>query len=281
VFRFSDRHIDQYHRDGYCVFERIVPPALMRDLRRFAEVARAHLRATGDPDGGRLHPLHEQGLDLGPLLDFVQLPPLVAAIAAVAGPALRFGVNAPSLLVEPSESVRCQRWHRDWRTVADGSGGPASAERVARGWEAAIRDPAFFNQFNCPLYDDGSLWVVPGSCARPDLAGELPFARCAAGWVDLGATAVEEAEQAAIAYCRSMPGAHRLTLAAGDFALYRDTLWHLGLYHPLYRRATLHDAITSDAYDVWWRAWLGERYRPLDVGAAVASRAQRAATTAR
>ena len=48
-----------------------------------------------------------------------------------------------------------------------------------------------------------------------------------------------------------MPGARQLHLAAGDFCLYRNTLWHIGNYVPYRRRATLHDSVYTPAYREW------------------------------
>ena len=48
-----------------------------------------------------------------------------------------------------------------------------------------------------------------------------------------------------------MPGARQLHLAAGDFCLYRNSLWHLGNYVPYAQRATLHDAVDTDEFESW------------------------------
>ena len=54
-----------------------------------------------------------------------------------------------------------------------------------------------------------------------------------------------------------MPGAVQLHLDAGDFALYRNTLWHIGNYVPYRKRATIHDgALTAEFKD--WIAKAGE-----------------------
>ena len=83
---------------------------------------------------------------------------------------------------------------------------------------------------------------------------------------------VNTADRACLEYARSMPGAVNLKLEAGDFCLYRNTLWHVrallhaltwadpglpgprgqlmirgrgcrqcGVYHPSKIRATIHD----------------------------------------
>ena len=38
---------------------------------------------------------------------------------------------------------------------------------------------------------------------------------------------------------------------AGDFCLYRNTLWHIGNYVPYAKRATLHDAVDTDEFAAW------------------------------
>lgn len=48
-----------------------------------------------------------------------------------------------------------------------------------------------------------------------------------------------------------MPGAKRLYLEAGDLALYRSTLWHIGNYVPYKKRATLHDNAMTPEYVAW------------------------------
>ncbi len=63
----------------------------------------------------------------------------------------------------------------------------------------------------------------------------------------------EERERTGLDYCRAMPGAVRLHLDAGDFALYRNTLWHLGNYSPHLKRATLHDSADTPEFREWRR----------------------------
>jgi hypothetical protein len=60
-----------------------------------------------------------------------------------------------------------------------------------------------------------------------------------------------ERERACLEYCRSMPGAQQLYLEAGDFALYRASMWHLGNYVPYSKRATLHDGVLTPRSGAW------------------------------
>ena len=58
----------------------------------------------------------------------------------------------------------------------------------------------------------------------------------------------EKRERACRDYAESMPGSVQLHLAAGDFAVYRNSLWHLGNYVPYAKRATLHDFADTPAF---------------------------------
>ena len=60
-----------------------------------------------------------------------------------------------------------------------------------------------------------------------------------------------EAERAGLEYCRRMPGAVQLNLNAGDLAIYRNVMWHLGNYAPYRKRATLHDTAMTPEYTGW------------------------------
>src|SRR6185436_9547384 len=104
-------------------------------------------------------------------------------------------------------------------------------------------------QINCALYQDDSLWVVPGSHARDDTPEER------AAFPDGEPTAPsfqtesnEERERMCLAYCRRMPGAVRVHLDPGDLCVYRGTLWHMGNYVPYAKRATIIDLIDTPAY---------------------------------
>jgi len=48
-----------------------------------------------------------------------------------------------------------------------------------------------------------------------------------------------------------LPGAQRLLLDAGDYCIYRNTLWHTGNYTPYKKRATLHDGANHPLFYEW------------------------------
>ena len=229
---------------GYTVFAGILPPSLLSDLRRVCQRARELARERSGPQAQRLQPVFEYDLDHRPFTDFAELPELVDAVHRTLSPQHTYGRRELGVLLEPADEPWCTHWHRDWRdNVAD-----LDRER----WEADYRDPALFNQLNCALYEDSSTWAVPGSHLRPDLPREAarfpdrPVAR-----PDLDGLTSTERERACLEYCRSLPGARQLHLGAGDFCLYRNTLWHIGSYVPYRMRATLHDHVDTPAYRAW------------------------------
>ncbi len=245
AFQFSDRHIDEYHTQGYTVFRQILPPSLVGELRRVAEKARHLARQQRGPQAQRLQPVGNYDLDQQPFIDYAELAPLNDAIHRVLTPRHYHGDRKMlGILLEPAELPWCTQWHRDWRDNVAGLD--------LKTWDARFSDIDLFNQVNCALYEDTCTWVVPGSHLRRDLPGEAARfpERPIAGPVLEGRT-YEERERLCLDYCRSMPGAARLFLEAGDFTLYRNTLWHLGNYVPYQQRATLHDAVDTPEFAAW------------------------------
>jgi ectoine hydroxylase-related dioxygenase (phytanoyl-CoA dioxygenase family) len=244
-FHFSDQHIEEYHTQGYTVFRSILPPSLVADLRRVTDRAREIAREKHGPQAQRLQPVFAYDLDAKPFEDFGELPPLRDAVARVLTPRHTFGTRALlGVLVEPAERPWCTKWHRDWRDNAPGLDVAA--------WEAVFHDINYFNQLNCALYQDSSTWVVPGSHLRDDLPRErAAFRDRAIANPPQGEGSSEERERDCLEYCESMPGAVCLHMDAGDFALYRNTLWHLGSYVPYCKRATLHDAVDTPEFIAW------------------------------
>jgi hypothetical protein len=245
TFTFSDQHIDDYHRNGYTVFRGIIPPHLIDDLRRVTDEARVIAREKHGPQCQRLQPVSAFEIDQQPFHDFRDLPELRDAVARVLTPQHDFGTpHMLGVLLEPADLPYCTWWHRDWR---DNVSGLNLAE-----WDAVMHDIDYFNQLNCALYEDDSTWVVPGSHLRRDLPAEAArFPDRPIKTPDLEGKSSAERERICLEYCQSLPGAQCLYLNAGDFALYRNSLWHLGNYVPYRKRATLHDAIDTPAFMAW------------------------------
>ncbi|MFT5086650.1 MAG: ectoine hydroxylase-related dioxygenase (phytanoyl-CoA dioxygenase family) [Candidatus Latescibacterota bacterium] len=244
-FIFSDQHIEAYRTLGYTVFRQILPASLVGDLRRVTDEAREVARREHGPQAQRLQPVSRYGLDQQPFIDYAELAVLKDAIHRLLSPAHNHGNrDIYGILFEPATDAYCTPWHRDWRDNASGLD-------LAR-WDAHFSDDLYFNQVNCALYADSSTWVVPGSHLRRDLAREIErFPRRPISRPLLEDKNAEEREYLCLDYVRSMPGAAQLHLEAGDFCLYRNTLWHIGNYVPYRRRATLHDAVDTAEFAAW------------------------------
>jgi hypothetical protein len=244
-FRFSDSMIHDYRTQGYVVFRQILPPSLIRDLRQATARAQELARAKHGPQAQRLQPIGKYDIDLGPFRDYAQLPELIAAVSRVLTPRHEFGKHDPEwagLLLEPAEWPWCTRWHRDIRETA----GVPDLEEFRR----ITRDPLWFNQINCPLYEDNCTWYVPGSYLRDDLPDETAAADAPLPPED---APTEERERQCLEYSQGMPRAVRLSMDAGDFALYHPNGWHIGNYLPDRRRVTIHSfAPTPELLD-WYR----------------------------
>ncbi|MBT4101108.1 MAG: hypothetical protein HOM68_09440 [Gemmatimonadetes bacterium] len=264
AFVFTDDHIEDYHKLGYTVFRGILPASLVADLRRVTDHARQVAREANGGQVQRLQPVtaYEQ-LDQQPFQDYNQLPALVDAVQSTLGPQYRpSNLSALGILLEPADHPWCTQWHRDWRDNMSG------LDLVS--WEADFRDPELFNQVNCALYEDGSTWVVPGSHQRHDLPREIErFPHRPIEKPDVSDLEAAEAERVCWEYVVSMPGAQQLVLGAGDYCLYRNSLWHIGNYVPYRRRATLHDAADTERFIAWRDEHLAAASKRREAGAGI------------
>ena len=245
MFQFSDKHIEDYQQLGYTVFRGIVPPSLIEDLRRESDKGRDIAHAQ-DPNTQRFLPKVTEGVDLQPFTDFLELSAIRDAVARVLpSPVLESTVQGMfSVLINPAEQPYCTQWHRDWRDNI-------KALDLDR-WEADYKDMDLFNQVNCALYEDSCTWVVPASHLRGDTSEEIAvFPERPIPGPELEGKSGAERERLCLDYCQSLPGAERLLLDAGDYCLYRNSLWHLGNYIPYRKRATLHEGVMTAKFKTW------------------------------
>jgi hypothetical protein len=247
TYSYSERHRDEYHRDGLTILRDVIPVALLSDLRRQTDIAREITRRENGPQVQRLQPVYRYpDLDPRPFRDFLQLPELRRTVAEILG-ADHAESNIMGVLFEPQETAWATPWHRDWGYNVPGID-------IDAFFDAALHKPGMFNQLNAALYDDHSLWVVPGSHNRLDTAeeqnvfgGVIP----PPGPPLTDAMSPTEREITCLAYTRRMPGAVQVALGAGDVAFYRAVGWHIGNYVPYTRRATLHDGFYGPEDKVW------------------------------
>lgn len=247
TFRYTERNQEEYHSLGLTVLRGAIPAALLSDLRRQADAAREIARREGGPQAQRLQPVYRYpDLDPRPFRDFLALPELRRTVEAVLGPG-HAESDIMGILFEPRETAWATPWHRDWGYNVPGIDLDAF-------FDAALHRPGMFNQLNAALYEDHSLWVVPGSHRRLDTEAERgafdggvppPGAELPPGMSPV------ERELACLEYTRSMPGAVQVALGAGDVAFYRAVGWHTGNYVPYTRRATLHDGFYGPEDRAW------------------------------
>ncbi len=245
-FQYSEQHRDEYITAGLTVLRGVIPVSLLADLRRETDKARAIARLNSGPQSQRLQPVYGyEELDHRSFRDFLGLPGMQATVEGILGISHQASDNM-GVLLEPAQNPWCTNWHRD------------VAHHIAgldmQSFQPAARDLRMFNQFNAALYDDHSLWIVPGSHNREDTPEEracFPTAMPVAPELSEDAS-VEERERVCLEYSYRMPGAVPVVLFAGDCAFYRASGWHLGNYVPYTKRATLHDNFQGDEDRAWW-----------------------------
>ncbi len=246
AFHYCERHRDEYVTDGFTVLRGVIPASLLTDLRREAEKAREIARGKQGPQTQRLQPVYAYDeLNHQPFRDFLTLPGMAATVEGILGKG-HGPTQIMGILLEPEHEAWCTHWHRDW--------GYNVPDLDMNAFFEAARNLTMFNQLNGALYDDHSLWVVPGSHNREDTAEEravFPVVPPPGPTLTAGMSA-EERERACLEYARSMPGATQVVLCAGDVAFYRACCWHIGNYVPYARRATLHDGYYGPE-DYAWR----------------------------
>jgi len=246
MFQFSERYIEEYRTQGYTILENIVPPSLINDLRRECDKGREQVRVRNGGQTQRFQPVSAFDVDQKVFQDWCDLPAVHDAVGRIVTAGHKsYGTERLCVLLEPADEPWCTYWHRDWRDNVPGL--------KMEEWINVFRDEDIFNQANCALYEDSCTWVVPGSHSRHDSQAEIArFPDRPILDLDLQGLTGAERERACLEYCRSMPGAQRLFLEAGDYCLYRNSLWHLGNYATSKKRATLHDNIMTPAFQKWW-----------------------------
>ncbi|MEZ0324923.1 MAG: phytanoyl-CoA dioxygenase family protein [Fimbriimonas sp.] len=245
--RTTEEVRDQYHHDGFTILRGLIPASLLADLRRETDKAREIARAKHGPQTQRLQPVYAHDeLNHQSFRDFLNLPELQRTVEEVLSSEHRQS-DIMGVLLEPASQPWAMNWHRDWVHHMP--------ETESLGFWEAMKNPLMFNQLNAALYDDHSLWVVPGSHNREDTDEE----RSAYGAIPApepqldGVTSPEERELICSSYVRRMPGAQQVSLLAGDCAFYRACQWHVGSYIPYTKRATLHDGFYGPD-DLAWQA---------------------------
>jgi hypothetical protein len=243
-------------RNGYVVFEGIVPTTLLQDLRREADKARVLAHEINGRQTQRIQPIsrYADQIDQKPFQDYCELPELLDAMERLLGPGYSHGGrDIMGLLVEPLDRPWNCGWHRDGVVEVP----PAAYDTTVQSCLAEVWfDLRYFNQINCAIYADSCTWYVPGSHLRQhDLPGEHQSTGDAELLRQTENLTEAEAERFWFDHCRNMPGAVQVHLQAGDFMIYRNLAWHTGNYITYQPRATIHDAVLYEGGGDWGRRW--------------------------
>jgi hypothetical protein len=226
---------EQFLSDGYLLIRGGIPPALLGRLQADLDP----LIGARDTGGTSLDWRHQTILEpkhcRRSFVDFLDLPSINDAAREVVGTEDLSFAGLAVLLGRKVHSV-C-KWHRDFSD---------SDPEI----EELLKHPTMLIQFNCAVFDDAALWVVPGSHRRASLPEERAFAAKFAGLEFTGPIAPAYAIDADP--LGGMPGCVHVALKAGDCLLYNPVIWHAAEYRPDWKRATLHggwrDAAKVDAY---------------------------------
>lgn len=262
-FEVTEEDVRKYREDGYHIFPQVIPATLLGDLRGEAAKARELAYRDNGPQAQRITFLRDyaEELDLTSFKAFTEIDGLNEAVQQLTSTNHRVKPAQDStLLFSPKTRPWSTEWHRDWRDhVLEKE---FQAEVGDARWQEILDDPDFFNQINCPLYEDTSTWYVPGSHRRVRNTEEEMAVYRSTTQEELmdedNQKTDEELELFCLRYCQAMPGAVQLVLNPGDFCIYRNTAWHLGNYVPYRDRMTLHTHAITPAFKEF-----GDKYRHL------------------
>jgi ectoine hydroxylase-related dioxygenase (phytanoyl-CoA dioxygenase family) len=167
-----------------------------------------------------------------PIQEVFHRPEILHAIGRILGAPLIIN-NASLFAAEPGTSYKLG-WHRDVIQIPQ--------DEIDEG---AIYNPDRFHnsvQINLPLYDDETLWVVPGSHHRRNTAAEAEAFSGSKHYAPIHA---------------EMPGGIKVTIRPGQAVLYNNTIIHRG-YHPAFvvPRRSLHMGYHCAAKPPTWHFYL-------------------------
>lgn len=171
-------------------------------------------------------------------------------------------------------------WHRDIRDNSYGFDYTI--------WEKKLSAREYFMQFNLPVFDDASFWIVPESDSRKDTKLEVKLfskkpvrvpgqERFLNPWLPknriytnfyrvvehiknridpnnlLNANNNRARLDACRSYAKTMPDAVEVSLGAGDLLFYRGSGWHTSIYQASIDRFTFFSNIRTEESDDWFR----------------------------
>lgn len=167
-----------------------------------------------------------------PIQHVFHRPEILSVIEKILGAPLI--INNASLFAAEPGTTYSLGWHRDVIQIPQ--------DQID---EEAIYNPDRFHnsvQINLPLYEDETLWVIPGSHKRPNTPEERVAFNGSKHYAPIDA---------------DMPGGVRVAIRPGQAVLYNNNIIHRG-YHPAFTvpRRSLHMGYHCAAKPPTWHFYL-------------------------
>lgn len=244
--------VDAYHRDGYLlldIFDQSERESLLRQIdsillkennsldepTRFYSSDNQHFGDEIEDYARKSKHYYFHLLTNPQTISFHHIfhhPQILGVIEQILGDKLIIN-NASLFAAEPGTTYKLG-WHRDVIQIPQN-------EIVE---SKLFTKHRFHNsvQINLPLYEDKSLWVVPGSHNRPNTVEEHQAFGCSKHYAPVDA---------------DMPGAVQLTIKAGQAALYNNNLIHRGACEKFeVPRRSIHMGYHSAKFPPTWHFYL-------------------------
>ena len=227
----------RFLEEGYLILRQVVPPSTLERLRAACEsllekqkAVWRRDRADGEPPGGQWETSAQPRVMVGEIADRVDAGCITGIeiwhhenIQGASSELLGVEDAAVTEMMMMCSPVRDhgtgghRGWHRDLY--------PPFSAPVQAYTEDILENGPRYVQWNIPLYDDGVLWVIPGSHKRLNTAEENRL--------------LAEDERA------PFPGGVQTDLEAGDGVVYILPILHWGSRYDRTLRRTLHGGFAT------------------------------------
>lgn len=223
-------------QDGVQVVRGFLDGVAVSRALAIVEPARAKARTALSIDAQRVQPLRRY-LDpdaLRELCDVAMLDRIRVELEVMVGPGIDIDHELFGLWIEPARRSYVLPWHRDLRDNAKGLDWKA--------WYGLLENPRYFNQFHIALYDDDSLWIVPGSHRRDDTPEEMRLCPTRPILVDFIERELDPWYDGADKY----PPRNAIDRAVGLFDRYYYGRWRLPVRPDMRRRNVRVEHLAED-----------------------------------
>ena len=255
--RLTKEQLRQYAELGFCIVDEGCPPNMLEPLRDAAARVISKSRALewpnprwcrgqdGEPIPGRpnsndiwgasdlLHPALSEPI----FLQYMATPHVLEVIGDIlllprSERSSRLELQLVNLLCEPRDADHSLPWHRDAFVGRDDCD-PSSAEEVQK-LESRNFGSDSSTQWNCALWEDSCLYVVPGSHRRLRTAAEADVTRLLYDKKRRG--------------CIHIDGEMSVHLKPRQAVYFQSFLLHRGIYPAGNRRGSIHACMGMAAH---------------------------------